>query len=252
MTDPDREDRVSRAFVALADSLVDDYDIIDLLDQLTAHCVSLLAADSAGVLLGDARRELRVVASSSEDAQTMDLLQLQSDQGPCLDSYQSLTQVRIPDLADAADRWPAFVTMVERHGGYRSVHAIPLRLRGQAIGALNLFHRNPGALPEPDLALAQALADVATIGILSERSIRHGEVLAEQLQTALNSRVVIEQAKGVIAHSLGIAVDTAFERLRRYSRTNNRRLAEVAREIIDGRLPASDLRPTGDTDRQSR
>ena len=239
MTDPDREDRVSRAFVALADSLVDDYDIIDLLDQLTAHCVSLLAADSAGVLLGDARRELRVVASSSEDAQTMDLLQLQSDQGPCLDSYQSLTQVRIPDLADAADRWPAFVTMVERHGGYRSVHAIPLRLRGQAIGALNLFHRNPGALPEPDLALAQALADVATIGILSERSIRHGEVLAEQLQTALNSRVVIEQAKGVLAQTLDVGMDEAFNRLRDYCRGHNLRISDVARQVTESGVAAT-------------
>ncbi len=244
MSHPDREQRVSDAFVALADTLVDDYDIIDLLDRLVAHCVALLAADAAGLLLGDTHNQLRVAAASSEDATTMELLQLQADEGPCLEAYRTVTQVRIPDLPQAADRWPRFVAAVTEAGGFASVHAIPLRLRGQAIGALNLFHRNPGPLPESDLALGQALADVATIGILSERAIRRGEVVNEQLQTALNSRVVIEQAKGVLSHRLGVGMDVAFDRLRHYARTNNLRLAEVARQTVEGVLDPSVLPPS--------
>ncbi|WP_232668850.1 GAF and ANTAR domain-containing protein [Pseudonocardia sp. TRM90224] len=229
-----REQQVSAAFVALADTLVDDYDIIDLLDQLVGHCVALLAADAAGLMLGDARRELRIVAASSEDAQTMELLQLQSDEGPCLDSYRTVSQVRVPDLSAVADRWPQFVAAVAETGLFSSVHAIPLRLRSKAIGVLNLFHRAPGALPEADLALGQALADVATIGILSERAIRRGEVLNEQLQTALTSRVIIEQAKGVIAQHAGVDMNAAFDRLRSFARSNNVRLSELARRIVAG------------------
>ncbi|MHA6623150.1 ANTAR domain-containing protein [Pseudonocardia sp. DLS-67] len=236
MSQPDREQRVSAAFVALADTLVDDYDMIDLLDQLVAHCVSLLAADAAGIMLADARQQLRPVAASSEDAQTMELLQLQSDEGPCLQAYQTASLVRIADLTQVADRWPRFAAAVAQAGAFASVHAIPLRLRGQSIGALNLFHHTPGPLPEADLALGQALADVATIGILQERAIRRGEVLNEQLQSALNSRIIIEQAKGVIAQSLGLSMDAAFDRLRRYSRSNSWRLAEVARRVVDSRL----------------
>jgi GAF domain-containing protein len=242
VSQPDRERRVSEAFVALADTLVDDYDVIDLLDQLVAHCVALLAADAAGLLLRDARRQLRVAAASSDDAQTMELLQMQAEEGPCVEAYRSVTQVRIPDLAAVADRWPRWVAAVTEFGAFASVHAIPLRLRGQAIGALNLFHHNPGPLPESDLALAQALADVATIGILSERAIRRGEIVNEQLQTALNSRVIIEQAKGVLSQKLDVKMDEAFDRLRRYSRANNLRLAEVARRTVEGELDTDVLR----------
>jgi GAF domain-containing protein len=242
---PDRELRVGQAFVALADTLVDDYDVIDLLDRLVGHCVDLLAADAAGLLLADGRGRLQVVAASNEDAQTMELLQLQSAEGPCLECYRTVVQVHIPDLADFAARWPTFVAAVERARGFRSVHAIPLRLRGQAIGALNLFHQAPGPVPEADLALAQALADVATIGILSERAVRRGEVLTEQLQTALNSRVVIEQAKGVTAQRLGLPMDLAFDRLRDFARARNLRLAEVARQVVVGELePAVLNRPS--------
>ncbi|RZT86696.1 GAF domain-containing protein [Pseudonocardia sediminis] len=245
---PEREHQVNQAFVTLADSLVDDYDIIDLLDQLVAHCVSLLAAESAGIVLGDARGQLRAVAASSEAAQAMELLQVQADQGPCLDSFSTATAISVPDIGQAADRWPRVVDVLTRAGFAGSVHAIPLRLRGQAIGALNLFHRSPGPLPERDLALGQALADVATIGILSERAIRRGEVVTEQLQTALDSRVVIEQAKGVLSQQLDAGMDVAFERLRRYSRNNNLRLSEVARQVVAGELATGDIAPeaTGD------
>ncbi|OJY38316.1 GAF and ANTAR domain-containing protein [Pseudonocardia sp. 73-21] len=245
MSGPAREHRVGQAFVALADTLVDDYDIIDLLDQLVGHCVDLLDADAAGLLLADGGGQLRLVAASSEDAQTTELLQLQADEGPCLESYRTVGQVRVPDLAEMSARWPVFAAAVQRAGAFRSVHAIPLRLRGQAIGALNLFHGVPGALPEADLALGQALADVATIGILSERAVRRGEVLTEQLQTALNSRVVVEQAKGVIAQRLGLPMDAAFDRLRRFARARNLRLAEVARRVVAGELDPAGLGSRG-------
>jgi GAF domain-containing protein len=246
-----REQLVSRAFVALADTLVDTYDIIDLLDHLVAYSVELLDADAAAIMLADAHGELRAVAASSEDAEMMELLQLQAEQGPCVDCFRGAAPVSVADLNQAADRWPRFVASLGQHGPFAAVHAVPLRLRGQAIGALNLLHRTPGSLSEDDLALGQALADVATIGILQERAIHRSEVVNEQLQTALNSRVVIEQAKGVLAHHLGISTDEAFNRLRDYVRGHNLRLADVARLLatrqLDPRmlaLPAPQPRPT--------
>jgi len=242
----DREQSASQAFVVLADTMVADYDAIDLLDRLIGFCVDLLPADAAGIVLEDARRELRVVAASSEAAELMELLQLQSDEGPCLDCFQSAAAVSIADLAGAADRWPRFVTAVADHGQFRAVHALPLRLRGQAIGALNLFDREPGSLPHADLALGQALADVATIGILQERAIRRAEVVNEQLQMALTSRVTIEQAKGVLSQHFGDSVGAAFERLRRYARSRNAKLAGVAGQVVRRELdPAVFTAPPG-------
>ena len=192
---------------------------------------------------------MRGGAAASDDAELMDLLQLQNEQGPCLDCYHSATAVSVPDLT-AADQWPEFRDAVAQAGGFRSVHALPLRLRGESIGALNLFHGNPGPLPDADLALGQALADVATIGILQERSVRQSEVVAEQLQTALNSRVIIEQAKGVLAQHHGVNMDVAFDRLRRHARNHNLRLAELARrlatcELDPGTITASTPRHSG-------
>jgi GAF domain-containing protein len=231
-----REESANQAFVVLADTMVADYDTIDLLDRLVGFCVDLLPADAAGIVLGDARRELRVVAASSEAAELMELLQLQSDEGPCLDCFQSAAAVSVPDLSDAAERWPTFVAAVQERGQFRAVHALPLRLRGQAIGALNLFDHEPGPLPNPDLALGQALADVATIGILQERAIRRAEVVNEQLQTALNSRVTIEQAKGVLSQSLGVSVEEAFDQLRDYARSRGLKLSDTARQVVHREL----------------
>jgi GAF domain-containing protein len=236
-----REQLLSRAFVGLADTLVDDYDIIDLLDRLVGYSVELLTADAAGILLVDSQQALQVVASSHEDANVMELLQLQSDQGPCMECFSTGEAVSVPDLADVGGRWPVFVAAVAERGVYRSVHALPLRLRGETIGTMNLFHGQSGILPAADLVLGQALADVATIGILSERAIRSREVVAEQLQTALNHRMIIEQAKGVLAHQGNLTMAAAFDRLRRYARNHNARLSEVARKVVETDLAADVL-----------
>lgn len=240
-----RELKLIKAFVSLADTLVDDYDMIDMLDRLVGHCVELLAAEAAGILLADSQQNLRIVASTNEQSEWTELLQLQADEGPCVECVRTGVPVSVTDLTDAAGRWPSFAAaLAGRTEPYRSVHALPLRLRGEAIGALNLFHRRPGPLPAADLALGQALADVATIGILSERAVRRAEVLSEQLQTALNQRVIIEQAKGVLAQRGNLTMDEAFDRLRSFSRNNNQRLSEVARQVVDtggaaGILPAA-------------
>ena len=227
-----REQLLITAFVGLADTLVDDYDIIDLLDRLAGYSVALLAADSAGILLGDDQRRLRVVASTDERTEWMELLQLEADEGPCVDCYRTGAPVAVTDLADATARWPRFVAALSRRGVSGSVHALPLRLRGRPIGTLNLFHQSTGVLPAADLAVGQALADVATIGILSERAISRGEVLSEQLQAALNSRVVIEQAKGVLAERGRLNMEAAFDRLRHHARHHNLRLSDVARQVV--------------------
>ena len=233
----DREQQLAGAFVGLADTLVDEYDVIDVLDRLVGYSVTLLAADAAGIMLVDPRGRLRVVASTSEESDWTELMQIQADEGPCIECVRTGRPVTVTDLDTAAARWPRFAaTLRERTAPdekrYRSVHALPLRLRGQAIGGMNLFHTRPGPLPEADLLLGQALADVATIGILQERAIRHGEVVVEQLQNALNSRVIIEQAKGVLGQLGNVPMDVAFARLRRYSRGHNTLLADVARQVV--------------------
>jgi GAF domain-containing protein len=241
MTPPgaSREQVVSRAFVALADTLVDDYDVIELLTRLVDYSVELLDADAAGIMLADPGGALRSVAFSNEDARLTELMQLQAKQGPCVDCYRTAGPVTVADLARAAHRWPGFVAAAMAEPVFRAVHAVPLRLRGEAIGALNLFRHHTGSLPTDDAALGQALADVATIAILQERAIRRAEVLNEQLQAALNSRAVIEQAKGVLAHHSGLRMDQAFDQLRGYARAHNRRLADVARELAEATLHPS-------------
>ncbi len=236
-----REQLLAEAFVGLADTLVDDYDLLDVLDRLVGYSVSLLAADAAGIMLLDARGRLRVVASSNEESDWTELMQLQSDEGPCVDCVRTGRPVTTTDLdAEVAARWPRFAAALRARTApdaqrFRSVHTLPLRLRGQALGGLNLFRTRPGPLSDADLRLGQALADVATIGILQERAIRHGEVLTGQLQCALDIRAVIEQAKGVLAQLGTVPMDVAFERMRRYARSHNTRLGDIARRVVADR-----------------
>jgi GAF domain-containing protein len=223
---------LSETFVELTDTMVADFDLIDFLHVLTSRSVELLDVSAAGLLLADPRGELRVVAASSEAARVLELFQLQSDQGPCLDCFRAGRPVAAADLG-ADERWPQFAAAA-RQAGFRAVQALPMRLRDQVIGALNLFRNAPGVFDAEVVHIGQALADVATISMLHERSMRRTDTLNEQLQTALNSRVVIEQAKGKLAERLGIDVDQAFALLRDQARNGNQRLSDVARGFVDG------------------
>ena len=224
---------LSETFVELTDTMVADFDIIDFLHVLTDRSVQLLDVAAAGLLLADPRGELRVIAASSEAARLLELFQLQSDQGPCLDCYRAGQPVHIADMTVAAERWPQFAAAAEE-AGFAAVQALPMRLRDQVIGALNLFATTPGAFDPANIRIGQALADVATIGLLHQRSMRESNVLNEQMQTALNSRVVIEQAKGKLAERLGLDMGQAFNILRDQARARNLRLAELARSFVDG------------------
>ena len=236
-----REKTLAETFVLLADTLVDDYDVVDMLDQLVAACVNLLGVTAVGLLLDDQRGSLALVASSDESSRLLEIFQLQTNEGPCLDCVRTATAVTSDDLASDRDRWPRFVPAAI-DAGFRSVAAVPLRLREQTIGGLNLFHARPAPIPEDDRRLAQALADVATIGILQRRSTHRSAVMAEQLQHALSSRVAIEQAKGVLAERSGGGMDQAFAALRLYARTNNLKLTDVALAVVRGELEISDRR----------
>jgi GAF domain-containing protein len=235
---PTREQRFTEVFIAFADTLVDDYDVVELLDRLVTVCVEILPVSAAGLLLDDQRGKLAVVASSSEETRLLEVFQLQNDEGPCLDCIRTGSAVTISEIEAEAERWPLFVPASLR-AGFRSVAAVPLRLRAQVIGGLNLFDAEPGAVSEDSRRLAQALADVATIGILQRRSTHRGDLVAEQLQHALNSRVVIEQAKGVIAERNGISMEQAFELLRTRSRSSNEKLTAVARAVVQGQPGAA-------------
>lgn len=227
-----REKELVETFVELADTLVGGYDIVDLLSRLVTSCAKTFDAADAGILLPDSDGTLEVVASTSERSHLISLLQLDARQGPCLDAYYGGRIVSVDDIAATYSRWPAFAVAAGEQG-YQSMHAIPLRLRSETIGSLNLFGDTPGPLPPDDALAAQGLADVATIGILHERAIRESGIARDQLQHALDSRVVIEQAKGVIAHTDQVEMHEAFEKLRSRARNSRRNLTDVAREIID-------------------
>ena len=224
---------LSDTFIELADTMVAEFDVIDFLHLLTDRSVALLAASAAGVVLAAPRGELRVAAASSDEVGLLELFQLQNDQGPCLECFRTGRPVTAAGLSGPAQRWPRFAEAAAR-SGFASVEALPMRLRDQVIGALNLFRAEPEPLEAADLRIGQALADVATIGLLHERNVRRRETVAEQLQAALNSRVMIEQAKGKLAERLSIDMDRAFTMLRDYARNTNQHLTDVARTFVDG------------------
>jgi GAF domain-containing protein len=230
-------ERLSRVFVELADTLVDDFDVVAFMDLLALRCVELLGATEAGVLLAGADGILRSVASSSETARLLELFELQNQEGPCLDCYRTGVQLTNQSL----DRWPRFGPEA-RQRGFTTVHALPMRVRGSVIGALNLFVEGPATLSPGEVEIGQALADVATVGLLQERNLREARVLSEQLQAALTSRVAIEQAKGMVAHSLGVEMHVAFALLRTFARDRNLKLVDVATSVLDRSLDVAVLR----------
>ena len=226
-------ERLAEVFVEVADTLVDDFDLIDFLATVTTHVADISQAAAAGLLLADAHGNLEFMAASDESARLLELFQVQTAEGPCRDCYLSGEPVVNADLSLAAGRWPRFAPRAQAEG-FLSVHAFPLRHRSSTIGALNVFGTSAGQLEPDDVRVVQALADVATIGLLQERAIRHGEVLTEQLQGALNSRITIEQAKGALAQMRAVTPDEAFTVLRDYSRRHHRRLGDVAQDLLSG------------------
>jgi GAF domain-containing protein len=235
-----RERRLVETFVTLADTLVDDFDVIDFLQTLTERCVELLDVSAAGIMLVDELDVLRHVACSNEQMRLVELFELQVEEGPCYDAYQQQQPVICGSPEEAADRWPRFAPHAIEHG-FSAVAGVPMRLRDQVIGSLNLFSTQARALTDEDTQVVQALAGVATIGILQERAIRDSSMLTTQLRRALESRIVIEQAKGIVAERSGITVDDAFTRIRTFARAHNRLLSQTAREVIDGTLRPDDL-----------
>jgi GAF domain-containing protein len=236
--------QLADVFVEMADTLVDDFDVIDFLHVLTERCVQLLGVSAAGLLLTDGQDTLQVVAASSERTRLLELFQLQTDQGPCVDCFRTGQPVSVADLPSAG-RWPRFATAAA-DVGFTAVHALPMRLRTEVIGALNFFDTDPGVLDAGKLRVGQALADVATIGLLQHRAISQRDALTEQLQTALNSRVLIEQAKGMVAERLHLDLAEAFALLRNSARSHNRRLSDLAHAIVDG---SEQIQPARVTDR---
>lgn len=235
-----RESLLVRTLVELADTLVDDFDVVELLTRLTDRCVELLGVTAAGVMLISPAGDLRVMASSSEAMRIMELLELQTQEGPCPDCFRTGQSVVHPDLTAGDHTWPTFAPAAIE-AGFRSVHAIPLQLRGEVLGALNLFSAGPGPMGDADVVAGGALADLATIAIIQYRVAHEAKILNDQLNHALNSRVLIEQAKGVLAERSSLEMDHAFSLLRKYARNHNLRLADVAQALIDGKLHASVL-----------
>ncbi|MGO8887978.1 MAG: GAF and ANTAR domain-containing protein [Streptosporangiaceae bacterium] len=240
-----REALLARAFVRLADTLVTDFDIVEFLHGLSVDSVEILGAEAAGVMLVDGRGGLRLIASSEERMRLLELFELQGAQGPCLDAFSSGMPVQA-SAADSRVRWPEFASQASEVG-FQRMCAVPLRVRSDVIGAMNLFRGGDEPFTESEMEIAQAMAEMAAIALIQERALREHHLLAEQLQAALNSRVVIEQAKGMLAEYLNITVGDAFELLRQYARSHNRKLSAVSVDAVERKIPSAVLarRPGG-------
>jgi GAF domain-containing protein len=236
------ESLLVRTFVELADALVDDFDVVELLSLLVDRCVDVIQVDAAGIMLVAPGGSLRVMASTTHVMRMLELFQLQAQEGPCFDCFTTGEPVVNHDLDDADDRWPRFAPQA-RAEGFHSVHALPLKVRGNVIGALNMFHEGRGVMDDGDVAVAQTLADIATLGIIQHRMADEVQQLTEQLGNALNSRIATEQAKGMLAESMGLEMHDAFDLLRTQSRDRGVRLSDLAQDLVEGTLPISSLAP---------
>ncbi len=230
MSETPRETRVLHAVVSLVDSLLDDFDVVDLLTGLTKRCAELLDIEAAGILLADPLHRLRLLAATSEQAHELELFQLQADQGPCMDCYATGQAVSVADLKAATQRWPRFVPAAI-DAGFASVHAVPMRAAGKVLGALNLFGSLPGELTEADLLVGQTLTHIACVAILQEHAPTPASVMP-QLRSALTNRVIVEQAKGFVREMLGVSVEGAFDLLRAYARDSGEHLTDIARRLM--------------------
>jgi GAF domain-containing protein/ANTAR domain-containing protein len=234
VTNTPRETRVLDAVVSLVDSLLEDFDVVDLLTELTERCAELLDVEAAGFLLADPMRQLRLLAATSEHAREIELFQLQADEGPCVDCYTTGQPVSVADIRLATERWPRFVPAAVG-AGFASVHAVPMRAAGIVLGALGLFGTRPGELTEADLLVGQTLTHVACVAILQEHPPTPS-TLMPPLRSALTSRVIVEQAKGLLHQMLDVSLETAFNLLRTYARANGEHLTDVAHRLMTDRL----------------
>jgi GAF domain-containing protein len=235
-----REATLIRTLVEIADNLVEDFDVIDVLTVLSCRCVEVIDVDSAGVMLVTPAGELQVIASSNDAMRILELFELQADEGPCIECFRSGNAVVNVELSKVHSRWPQFAHRAI-DDGFHSVHALPMRSRGITVGALNMFRIAPGPLDDDDIAVAQALADVATIAIIQHQTSIGAAELIAQLNEALNSRIIIEQAKGKVSESSGLDMAASFQRLRNHARNHNLRLTDLARSIADGTSSSASL-----------
>ncbi len=238
-----KQTKLGDTMVLLADNLVTDFDVVELLTLLADRCVSILGVSAAGLMLVGPDGALRVIASSSEQMRLLELFELQTEEGPCLECFETGNAVTHDDLSTATARWPTFAPEAISNG-FHSVNALPMRLRGVVVGALNLFQTEPEGIDRESVGAAQAFADIATIAILQYRATLESHVIMDQLNTALNTRVVIEQAKGIVAEHEQFDMEQAFGALRGHARNNNLRLADVAAAVVNGTLNSSALRPS--------
>lgn len=232
-TAPVRETRLLEAVVSLVDSLLEDFDVVELVTDLTRQCAQLLDVASAGLLLAGPDGQLRLVTATSGRTAELELFQLQTHEGPCLECYRTGRQLSVADLRTAARRWPGFVEAARRQG-FASVHAIPMRAAGTVIGALGLFGVTPGELNPLDLAVGQTLAHVATVAILQQ----HGpapETVSIRLRDVLRQQVLVEQAKGLVHDALRVPLDEAATLLRAYARRHHRHLTDVCETLVSDR-----------------
>lgn len=246
-----REQRLAQTFVALSDTLVDDFDVMDFLSLLAERSAELLDVTAVGVILSDQRGGSRPMAATNEDARLLELFAMQTREGPCQDCLRDSVMVASSDLASERTRWPEFADAAVA-GGFHAAAAVPMRLRRETIGALTLLNREAAGVSEADAQLGQAFADVATVGILHQRAALRKETVSEQLQATLHHRVVIEQAKGVLAESGDLSMQHAFELLRDYARANGQSLTDLARSVADRTIQPSDLLATHHVQRLSR
>lgn len=230
-----RSERLARVFVELADTLIDEFDVVDFLQTLTERCVQLLTADAAGLMLTDQRGGLQLMAATLERARLLELFELQVQEGPCVECFATGEAITDVALAESVERWPEF-SRAAVEAGFGATYALPMRLRGTVIGALNLFTDRVRRISDSDLAVGQAMADVATIGLLHQRNLHEQTILSEQLQTALHSRILVEQAKGILSARAGITVTEAFSRMRAHARRHNATLTSIAMALVDGTI----------------
>ncbi|WP_328492631.1 GAF and ANTAR domain-containing protein [Streptomyces sp. NBC_00414] len=243
------QQRVLDVLVEAVDTLTDDFDLIEFLHRLSTRCVELLDVDAAGVMVVDQHGEFQLVAASDEKTRLLELFALQHDQGPCVRCYQSgQAQLNISLTPSAATLGFDPFAARARAAGFTVTHALPMKLRHQVIGAVNLFGSRLRRLSDTDIQVGQAVADVATIAILQQRSIEHSHLEKAQLQAALTSRVVIEQAKGILAERHNLSMDDTFDTMRAYARPRHLLLTDLARQIIDDTFDG-DITPNGSPDR---